>query len=629
MATENLSSILNTLGGTRTTTSPGDTAALRQLLGQLQGADYQGLLDSVFQQASAKVPQIQVGLANALGARSGTNSAVASALLDLQKQTSIAGLDAITKAQLQNQNIQQAAAGNIASATRGTTQKSGTNLGQAAAVLSALAGLKKSGLLADMGLGSSTATPVNSAVFTPAPVFNLDSPVTSAPAAAPVFSAEQYPSAEAFGVPAQTYLQPTSLDQPTYEPIQFVAPEQAQIQPDNPNVDFNVPDELFLADGGLVGRDGKKLSLEAESAEDTAEDTAEARSNARFDVGFTANAFMDKVQEMLGALAGEPRGYADGGLVRASGSRRSSNPTVQTDPVQAMQALLESELLQGRQQQLAPRAPRAALQASGMESSGSSSSSSSGLGPVGTADTGRVLSQAAAINALSGLTGGPTIPTVGGIGLGSMASMANARSGSDAAMAGLQALASSAGATAGAAFSAGKSIYENNASRLIDTLAMLNPATAVANLGSSLLGGPTAGSLLAGTPAQIPSGSGPVTEATMGFLGDMGLTSGGGALYGESPAQTFAVPNSSVQATSLGEDSGDTSTYSPQSAADTAASFAHGGEVDGPGTGTSDSIKARLSDGEYVISADVVNKLGVEFFDMLQKELHTPTSARR
>jgi hypothetical protein len=56
------------------------------------------------------------------------------------------------------------------------------------------------------------------------------------------------------------------------------------------------------------------------------------------------------------------------------------------------------------------------------------------------------------------------------------------------------------------------------------------------------------------------------------------------------------------------------------------ATAANGGEISGPGTGTSDSIPARLSDGEYVISADVVEALGVPFFDKLQKQYHTPVA---
>ena len=37
---------------------------------------------------------------------------------------------------------------------------------------------------------------------------------------------------------------------------------------------------------------------------------------------------------------------------------------------------------------------------------------------------------------------------------------------------------------------------------------------------------------------------------------------------------------------------------------------AGGGEVDGPGTGTSDSVPARLSDGEFVLTAKAVRGAG-------------------
>lgn len=46
---------------------------------------------------------------------------------------------------------------------------------------------------------------------------------------------------------------------------------------------------------------------------------------------------------------------------------------------------------------------------------------------------------------------------------------------------------------------------------------------------------------------------------------------------------------------------------------------ANGGFVSGPGTPTSDSIPAMLSDGEYVIRAAAVNRYGVGFFDSLNQ----------
>lgn len=49
-----------------------------------------------------------------------------------------------------------------------------------------------------------------------------------------------------------------------------------------------------------------------------------------------------------------------------------------------------------------------------------------------------------------------------------------------------------------------------------------------------------------------------------------------------------------------------------------ALGFADGGYVAGPGTGTSDSIPARLSNGEYVMPAKTVSHFGVDFMDAIR-----------
>jgi hypothetical protein len=51
-----------------------------------------------------------------------------------------------------------------------------------------------------------------------------------------------------------------------------------------------------------------------------------------------------------------------------------------------------------------------------------------------------------------------------------------------------------------------------------------------------------------------------------------------------------------------------------------------GGDVDGPGTGTSDSVPAMLSDGEYVLPADTVDAVGKATLDKLKAATHTPVS---
>ena len=49
--------------------------------------------------------------------------------------------------------------------------------------------------------------------------------------------------------------------------------------------------------------------------------------------------------------------------------------------------------------------------------------------------------------------------------------------------------------------------------------------------------------------------------------------------------------------------------------------YATGGLISGPGTGTSDSIYARLSNGEYVMSADAVRMFGTGLLDQMNAGL--------
>ena len=54
------------------------------------------------------------------------------------------------------------------------------------------------------------------------------------------------------------------------------------------------------------------------------------------------------------------------------------------------------------------------------------------------------------------------------------------------------------------------------------------------------------------------------------------------------------------------------------------AGFASGGYVTGPGTTTSDSIPARLSAGEYVLRAEAVRRVGVDFLHALNGGFFAP-----
>jgi len=53
---------------------------------------------------------------------------------------------------------------------------------------------------------------------------------------------------------------------------------------------------------------------------------------------------------------------------------------------------------------------------------------------------------------------------------------------------------------------------------------------------------------------------------------------------------------------------------------ETASEFSGSGEVEGPGTGVSDSIPARLSDGEFVVTKKATDRLGADNLQLLMDE---------
>jgi len=150
-------SLFKLLGGTQTTANAGDTSQLNAVMGKLNALDPAAQLQALFQQAAGQIPGLQTGMANAIGARSGDNSAVAAALQKLLMQTTLAGQQQIATQQMQALQTQAQVAGNLSQATKGTKTKESLNLNQSAAILAALASLKKAGMLpesVDKMLGS-------------------------------------------------------------------------------------------------------------------------------------------------------------------------------------------------------------------------------------------------------------------------------------------------------------------------------------------------------------------------------------------------------------------------------------------------------------------------------------------
>ena len=250
-------------------------------------------------------------------------------------------------------------------------------------------------------------------------------------------------------------------------------------------------------------------------------------------------------------------------------------------------------------------------------------------GNAGAAISGKTASQISALNQLSGLTGGPSIPMAG-----TLAGLAASQTPEQA----LGVVGTAAGNMLSPGLGSAIS-FGMNPSTVggINLAASLNPVGALYSGVAALTGLPSIGELAVGTPQTVDPKTGMVTEATTGLLG-------AGGTFGGTPAMSspVSVPGN-ITVTDLGTLNGggggfgfgSESAASDANAGDAAgvggetggtAFAANGGNVTGPGTGTSDSIKAKLSDGEYVISADVVDALGQEFFDMLQKQFHTPVA---
>ena len=62
---------------------------------------------------------------------------------------------------------------------------------------------------------------------------------------------------------------------------------------------------------------------------------------------------------------------------------------------------------------------------------------------------------------------------------------------------------------------------------------------------------------------------------------------------------------------------------------DVAQEFAGNGPVEGPGSGVSDSIPARLSDGEFVFTAKAVEEIGADKLEAMMMEAETASKDRQ
>jgi hypothetical protein len=589
--------IANLLGGQKTTTNAGDTSAITSALAGLKGQNYDAMLQSIFQQAAGSIPQLANRMQNAAGARSGSNSAMAAALQDLLKTTTISAQDQLAKQQLANLQTQVQGGSAVAQATKGTTTKSGTDLMQTAKMLAMLQGASKLGLFGDEKPAPTTGktlAPVSDA--TPVPVNSF---LTQDLTAQNV-------------IPQSTF---TGGGQDiSYLDAMFAAPEPAPYVPDMATYDYGQQYEPVYDMGDQGFADGGKV--EAKEPVEPDDKMTPANSLVAGDT-VAINLSFETFRKMLGDSLGKPEGYADGGRVSAAGSRRSSNPTVN---VQSPLASLASNVG-------TPSAAAAGLlglsalgQSGGNVPAGAIMSPMTGGGatPYVDPEIGQALAMSSALSTLAKTNGYQGLPSEVGLAAG----LANSSDTNDAARAGAkyaattkagsEAIKEQTGFTGGevlTAYNVAKALDEGDEAAAINSaMWYVSPPVAAANTVSQMLGGPDIGTVTVDAGEWVDD---EVLQPVGDVLGDAGdavsdVVSGAGNLISD-VASGIGGAVSDV-GSSIGDFFG----------------WKEGGHIQGPGTGTSDSIPARLSDGEYVIPADVVDKMGVEFFDMLRASLHTP-----
>lgn len=166
----------------------------------------------------------------------------------------------------------------------------------------------------------------------------------------------------------------------------------------------------------------------------------------------------------------------------------------------------------------------------------------------------------------------------------------------------------------------------------LTALGLTGPLGALASRGiTAATGVPNVMSMLANTLTAMPGEADPTAAAQVNALDAMLAMNDFFGTAPESPAESFGGGSSGLGTDGFGGSSGDSAAAAAgagpggpgegggDSSGDSSSSgMATGGQVSGPGTGTSDSIEAMLSDGEYVIDAKTVEALGPEFFQKIQ-----------
>jgi hypothetical protein len=580
-----ITDLANLFGGKTTTTkNSADTGALQQLLQSLQGQDYSKMLESIFAQAAGQMPGLQARFANAVGSRSGNNGAVQAALQKLLQDTALKGQQQVAQMQLQNQNLQGDVAGKIAQLNSSQKQSQGTDLTKVAQGLGAL---QLAGKLIDSPLGKKTGE-LWDGLFS---------------------STESSTGVADFGA----------------------------------NFDFS---NMFgggdvaggvgdIADFGGDSTDFFNVFSDYGAAGDVASywDSADAIA----DVGSDGGGFFEGLF-----------GFADGGLVGrdqqrlgSAGGRKGAAPTF--NPIDLLRSVAVSSpiaALNPARQVVAPQQqqPEKREQVSAGDSESESGNGFSlGLGALGTAKDAQDAAVAKAFSramlgmmspvGIPGVTSSPVNAVVTGVkaGLAQQRAMDALNQSQDP----IGALAVANGWLSQDATNAMGSDALSAAANALATMTNQDPMEGLMSVTNAFGTAASAGGLDNGLGGLEGLGMG------MGFGPGYSVGAAAGLAAGQSAASEGSDSGSSDGG--FGGDGGDGGGAGGDGGSDGGGGYGRGGDgggfggadgekdgghIKGPGTGTSDSIPARLSNGEYVVSADTVKTLGVDFFDRLQQLFH-------
>jgi len=277
------------------------------------------------------------------------------------------------------------------------------------------------------------------------------------------------------------------------------------------------------------------------------------------------------------------------------------------------------------------------------------------------------------INLLGRLTGNSTLAQVGQVGqIGSQPTLSGAA---------LTAANIASKGQIGTALNLKDTLTNPGMANIVNTVAGFSPITALANSVAGMFGLPSLGSKVSTMTANTMSGDpldnmlalnnnygtgGTATPSDNGTATGVGANVGapadGTATGMDTPnTDTSGAPVTTLDATPMvtaattpdnstpgpdtpasmttgGSDATASSGYSSASDSNSASNdsssssgggMANGGKVEGPGTGISDSIHAKLSDGEFVLPADVVRMIGVSNLEKLVSDHHVPAAVQK